>query len=350
MAVLFGQRKATGKRYGQDPALLLEMERLQQQYNLAPGREAHGMQASQFAENLAFRQRESDIGRAEREEAGEQAARSGMAGAGTNVLMGAAQIRAMTMDKGAPFFGETVSGLFGGAKTVVPATVDVAAPAAAGGAAAPAAAGGAAAPSATYGAGPSAAGMAATVAAIEIARQVTAEPIEEQVGTSAKHGVGVAAEAAKGMVIGSYIMPGLGTLIGGVLGAIGGGVREATGTNWLDPVEVIGKKAGTGVICTELRRQGVMPDDIYDADVKFGSKLDYEILVGYWTWAIPTVRLMRKYNIINAIIRPIAMAWAENAAYSEGVGKPNIIGHIIHKTGVPICRFIGRQALEVAHG
>lgn len=48
----FGTRKALGRRYGVDPALQLEAERLQQEYNLAPGREARGMQASQFAQNL----------------------------------------------------------------------------------------------------------------------------------------------------------------------------------------------------------------------------------------------------------------------------------------------------------
>ena len=67
MAVSFRQRKALGKRYGTDPAMLLEMERLNREYALAPGREARGMQAAQFAENLAFRKSEAELGRSERE-------------------------------------------------------------------------------------------------------------------------------------------------------------------------------------------------------------------------------------------------------------------------------------------
>ena len=72
----FGTRKALGRRYAIDPALLLESERLQQEYNLAPGREARGMQASQFAQTLA-----------QQEERDKQAGKSGMAG----TVLGAAQ-------------------------------------------------------------------------------------------------------------------------------------------------------------------------------------------------------------------------------------------------------------------
>jgi hypothetical protein len=53
MAVSWGQRRALGKRYSIDPALLYELERLEQEYGLIPGREARGMQARQFVESLA---------------------------------------------------------------------------------------------------------------------------------------------------------------------------------------------------------------------------------------------------------------------------------------------------------
>ena len=48
----FGTRKALGRRYGVDPALLMESERLQVEYNLAPGREARALQESQFARGM----------------------------------------------------------------------------------------------------------------------------------------------------------------------------------------------------------------------------------------------------------------------------------------------------------
>jgi len=57
MATSFGQRRALGKRYAIDPAILLEIERMQQQYALAPGREARGIQAAQFERELTSRER-----------------------------------------------------------------------------------------------------------------------------------------------------------------------------------------------------------------------------------------------------------------------------------------------------
>ncbi len=51
MATSWGQRKILGKRYSYDPALAYELERLQNEYNLAPGREARGMQAKQFEQS-----------------------------------------------------------------------------------------------------------------------------------------------------------------------------------------------------------------------------------------------------------------------------------------------------------
>ena len=54
----FGTRRALGRKYSVDPALLLESERLKAEYSLAPGREARGMQASQFAQGLELRREE----------------------------------------------------------------------------------------------------------------------------------------------------------------------------------------------------------------------------------------------------------------------------------------------------
>ena len=336
MATSWGQRKALGKRYGIDPALLYEMDRLNKQYNLAPGREARGIQAAQFAASqaqqasqfevskeqqasqfeeslaqqtaaqeqaasqfgqsqeqqaaqfgtsMAYNTEQARLARAQQDEANRQAGKASMYGTAGNVLTTGLMLRGMTKAEGAPFFGETVSKAGTGIKnlfTTTPALTDAgatgvgvgtpgfgvsagmegmagAAPVAgagmegmagagaaeagvgtAGSTVAPAAVGGTATMQAAgYGGGPTLGATGAYAAAIDVGRQVTAEPIEEQVGTTAKHAAGIAAEAGKGLVIGTYIMPGIGTVIGGALGAIGGAVRESTGTNWLDPVEVV---------------------------------------------------------------------------------------------------------------
>lgn len=110
----WGQRKALGKRYAVDPALLLEQERLQNEYNLAPSREARALQADQFNRQLAFNAEQADQNRSD-------AAKSGMMGTVGGIAQNAAILRAMTMEKGQPFFG----GLFGGGTSAPAATPGV---------------------------------------------------------------------------------------------------------------------------------------------------------------------------------------------------------------------------------
>jgi hypothetical protein len=102
MATSFKTRKALGRRYGQDPALLLEAERLQQEYGLMPGREARAQQASQFQQGLAQNQAQFDTQQ-------ENAKSAGMVGTAANLATTGAMIRGYTMQKGEPFFGQTAS-------------------------------------------------------------------------------------------------------------------------------------------------------------------------------------------------------------------------------------------------
>ena len=103
MPVSWETRRALGRRYSVDPALLMELQRLEEQYRLAPGREARALAESQFARNLAMQ-----------EEAIAGQEKAGMMGTIANVGLSAAMIRALTMKEGAPFFGKTIGGLFGG--------------------------------------------------------------------------------------------------------------------------------------------------------------------------------------------------------------------------------------------
>lgn len=98
----WGQRKALGRRYGTDPALMMELERLEKDYGLIPGREARALQASQFDRSLAQNKEQFD-------EAQDAARTAGILGTGMNALTTAGILRAATMDKGEPFFGRTVT-------------------------------------------------------------------------------------------------------------------------------------------------------------------------------------------------------------------------------------------------
>ena len=245
----FGTRKALGRRYGVDPALLLESERLAHEYALAPGREARALQASQFGQGLAL-QREQMEG----------AERGGMVGTAGNLATTAGVLRAMTLPKGEPFFG----GLFGGASgtglystgatqvapgaftlggagaapfVVNPALMSEgaagitagAAPAGAGAASAAGMATGGAAPAAgmlSY-AGPAAAGY-------------VGGQLGERLGVSIGESLGIGGRreretvggtlggAAAGAAIGS-IVPGVGTVVGAGVGALVGFVSSIFG-------------------------------------------------------------------------------------------------------------------------
>jgi hypothetical protein len=105
MATSWGMRKALGRRYGMDPAVLMEAQRLQEEYGLMPGREARALQASQFNRSLAQQQSQYD-------ETAEGNKQAGMVGTAANVATTGAMIRGMTMQKGEPFFGRAATNYY----------------------------------------------------------------------------------------------------------------------------------------------------------------------------------------------------------------------------------------------
>ena len=109
-------------------------------------------------------------------------------------------------------------------------------------------------------------------------------------------------------------------------------------------VNKLEEAAGT-VICTELYRQGFMDEETYLKDAEFGKKQDIEVIAGYHTWGIPLARAMRNSRVVTWLVKPLALAWAEDMS-----GKKNALGAFLNKIGIPICRFIGERVMEVAHG
>jgi hypothetical protein len=122
----FGTRKALGKRYSVDPAILLEAQRLEQEYNLAPGREARGIQASQFASSQGQQASQFAQSLQLQKDAQEASGKSGMVQTGVGLLQTAMMVDALTG-------GKVMKSLYSGAgesvvtpKTVVPAAMDAA--------------------------------------------------------------------------------------------------------------------------------------------------------------------------------------------------------------------------------
>jgi hypothetical protein len=101
------------------------------------------------------------------------------------------------------------------------------------------------------------------------------------------------------------------------------------------------------VICTELHRQGLMSDEIREADERFGrmiSATSPETMLGYHYWAIPIVNLMQKSRLFTKIVWAVARPWAYHMAYEMGsLEKDNLLGKILMKVGAFISRTIGKS-------
>jgi len=100
------------------------------------------------------------------------------------------------------------------------------------------------------------------------------------------------------------------------------------------------------VICTELHRQGFMPDEIREADEEFGRMISMtspETMIGYHYWAIPIVNLMRKSSLFSRIVWFVAKHWAYQMAYEMGtVSKGNPVGKVLMGLGILISKSIGK--------
>jgi RHS repeat-associated protein len=103
--------------------------------------------------------------------------------------------------------------------------------------------------------------------------------------------------------------------------------------------------SGGTIICTELFRQGLMAKDIYQDDAAFGKYLNKKyplVLKGYYFWAGPVVKNMRKSKLFTAIVHKIAKPWyLEMAHMTDKSRKGSFVGKIIMAVGIPLCWLIG---------
>lgn len=377
----WGQRRALGRRYATDPAYLLELERLNQEYSLIPSREARALQArgmdiqqGQFAQNLAYNREQAELNRMDAEEARKQQATAGMIGTAGNLATTAGILRAATMTKGEPFFGnlfgakEAATGIgstapstvTAGAATVTPAAVDAAASglgAAGAGAGAGAVEGMAAGEiaamnagipttatggtGATAGMGMAGAGMsaylgpaAAAYAAPKLLDAVYKEGTRK-LGqnllfggggeTEQKMVGGAAAGAATGAAIGS-IVPGVGTVIGGIIGG------------------VIGLASGKGCIivtaCTSADSEEV--DIAREYRDRF---LDAETLRGYYMIAERVVPAVERSKAMKRIVKRFLV---DNLiAYGRHVLRngpsPGVVSEVVTRAFLGLCRACGKR-------
>lgn len=101
---------------------------------------------------------------------------------------------------------------------------------------------------------------------------------------------------------------------------------------------------GGRVICTELVRQGYMPQWLLYLDIKSCKKyIDEDTYNGYRYWADAVVRSMQKHIWVTKIVKPLALAWSYESAHLVAPKiKGSYFGKFLRFIGIPLCRFIGR--------
>ncbi|MDD4986093.1 MAG: hypothetical protein PHQ43_09970, partial [Dehalococcoidales bacterium] len=114
------------------------------------------------------------------------------------------------------------------------------------------------------------------------------------------------------------------------------------------PVEVAegiweGVGGGGTIVCTELNRQGLLSRDVMEKDSEYRRQnVPLDAYNGYLRLFTPVVQLMRKSRLFTAIVRPFGVATAtEMASRVDPTIKGTLLGKIILKIGIPICRFAG---------
>jgi hypothetical protein len=121
----------------------------------------------------------------------------------------------------------------------------------------------------------------------------------------------------------------------------------ATGLGTAASLYSLGNTKSPTVICTELHRQGFMPDDVYALDQAYGSMLaanDPQVYAGYIRLATPVVKKMQQSRLFAGIVWMLAKPWAQEMAHQMGNGKGSAIGKLIMTIGYPLCLVAGNKA------
>ena len=91
------------------------------------------------------------------------------------------------------------------------------------------------------------------------------------------------------------------------------------------------------IICNELYNQGFLPQNIWDADERYGEMMwgvDRKLVIGYNMWAKGVVKFMKQKPQYTKYIYFIVKPWTEHMAYEMGeLKKDNWVGKLIHKIG-----------------
>lgn len=96
------------------------------------------------------------------------------------------------------------------------------------------------------------------------------------------------------------------------------------------------------IICTELYRQGLISKEDYMLDLYYTSKhLTSQHTAGYWHFAVPAVKAMRRSKFWTAFWREIAYNRLQDIKWRLGYGKFTLKGRIYSAIFEPFCYISG---------
>ncbi len=353
MPISTGTRRIFGKRFAIDPALLLEAQRIEEQYRRAPELERMAINKEQFAETMAFNKEQAELNR-------ESAEKGGMVGTAGNVALTGAMIRAMTMEKGDKFFGTwgapatvTTAGRTGMGLSTVSPYAPTTAP--------------------TYALAPEITPFATKPALITGADLATegataggagytgAAPMATETGMMAPY-TAVAGEVALPAAAAGFVGGKLGQPIGETIGmggkkergaaggALAGAAAGAAMTSWSGPGAIVGAAVGgvvgyasNKVICTELYRQRLLDREIYEAEQGYRKLITPTQYVGYRIMADPIVARMKKSKRFTLMLAPLIRMVARQMAHTVEPGiRGSRVGKIILPHIITLCWLVGK--------
>ena len=96
------------------------------------------------------------------------------------------------------------------------------------------------------------------------------------------------------------------------------------------------------IICSELYRQGLISKEDYVLDLYYTSKhLTEQHTAGYWHFAVPAVKAMRRSKFWTAFWKEIAYNRLQDIKWRLGEGKFNLRGRIYSAVFEPFCYISG---------
>ena len=117
------------------------------------------------------------------------------------------------------------------------------------------------------------------------------------------------------MAAGATIGMAVGGPVGAVVGAVGGGVVEAV--------------FGGTVICTELYKQNLMSKEDHRLSWNFTiDNFNDTHINGYWYWAVPMVKLMKKNKLVTKFWNHIMSNRTKDIKWRLKKGKFNLLGRL----------------------